>query len=120
MDLTISLQHLSVFEQIIAAVFLLAAIIQLLYYFLVFSKLAFHKEDSKQNTDQQLPVSIIIAAHNEDYNLQNNLPAILNQNYHDFEVVVVNHASNDNTTEILMDLQRKFSNLKVVNIDQDS
>ena len=118
MELTISLQHLSVTEQIIAAVFLLAAITQLLYYFLVFSKLAFHKEDSNQN-NEQLPVSVIIAAHNEDYNLQNNLPSVLNQDYHDFEVVVVNHTSNDNTTEILMDLQRKFNNLKIVNIEQD-
>ncbi len=118
MDLTISLQHLSVTEQIVAATFLLAAITQLLYYFIVFSKLAFHKEDSNQN-NEQLPVSVIIAAHNEDYNLQNNLPSILNQNYPDFEVVVVNHTSNDNTPEVLMDLQREFNNLKVVNIDQD-
>ena len=118
MDITISLQHLSLTEQIIAAVFLLAAIAQLLYFFLVFSKLAFHKEDSNQSTEQ-LPVSVIIAAHNEDYNLQNNLPSILNQNYPNFEVVVVNHTSNDTTSEILMDLQRKFNNLKVVNIEQD-
>lgn len=118
MNFSISIQHLTIFEQLVAAIFLLSAIIQLLYYYLVFSKLAFYKVDNKENTGYQ-PVSVIISAHNEDYNLQKNLPAILNQRYPDFEVVVVNHASNDNTSGILMELQFKYSNLKVVTIEQD-
>jgi glycosyltransferase involved in cell wall biosynthesis len=85
---------------------------------LIFSKLAFYKENNKKETEY-LPVSIIISAHNEDYNLQKNLPAILNQNYPNFEVVVVNHASNDNTFDILRNLQLKYNNLNVVTIEQD-
>lgn len=118
MELWTVLQQLSVFEQIITALFLLSAIIQLLYYFLVMSKLAFFKEDNKQSSDRQ-PVSVIITAHNEDYNLQRNLPVILEQNYPDYEVVVVNHASNDNTADVLFDLQLKYKNLKVVNIERE-
>ncbi len=109
---------LSIFEQIIISLFLLSSLVQLLYYFLIFSKLAFYKENNKKETEY-LPVSIIISAHNEDYNLQKNLPAILNQNYPNFEVVVVNHASNDNTFDILRDLQLKYNNLNVVTIEQD-
>jgi len=109
---------LSIFEQIITSLFLLSSLVQLLYYFLIFSKLAFYKENNKKETEY-LPVSIIISAHNEDYNLQKNLPAILNQNYPNFEVVVVNHASNDNTFDILRDLQLKYNNLNVVTIEQD-
>lgn len=112
------IEHLTVFEQITVALFLLSAIIQLLYYLLVFSKLAFHKEENKQRTEHQ-PVSVIISAHNEDYNLQKNLPAILNQNYPDFEVVVVNHASTDNTSNILIDLKLQFNNLKIVTIERE-
>lgn len=118
MELWTVLQQLSVFEQIVTALFLLSAIVQLLYYFLVMSKLAFFKEDNKQSSERQ-PVSVIIAAHNEGYNLQKNLPVILNQNYHDFEVVVVNHASNDNTADVLFDLQLKHKNLKIVNIERE-
>ncbi len=118
MDFSISIQQLSVFEQLVAALFLLSVIIQWIYYFLVFSKLAYYKEGTIQNTDHP-PVSVIIAAHNEDYNLQKNLPNILKQQYPDFEVVVVNHASIDTTRDVLMDLQREFKNLKVVTIEQD-
>ncbi len=118
MNFSISIHDLSLFEQIVAALFLLSAIIQMLYYLLVFSKLAFYTEDTKENTEHQ-PVSVIISAHNEDYNLQKNLPAILDQDYPDFEVVVVNHASNDNTSDVLRELKFKHSNLKVVTIEQD-
>ncbi|MAE08677.1 MAG: hypothetical protein CL661_07955 [Bacteroidetes bacterium] len=118
MNFSISLLQLSLFELILAALFLLSAIIQLLYYFVVFSKLAFYKQESSRSKELP-PVSVIITAHNEDYNLQRNLPAILDQNYPDFEVVVVNHASSDNTADVIMDLQRKYSNLKIVNIERE-
>jgi cellulose synthase/poly-beta-1,6-N-acetylglucosamine synthase-like glycosyltransferase len=46
------------------------------------------------------PVSIVICAKNEKENLRENLSAILEQDYPDFEVVVVNDASWDGTDEI--------------------
>lgn len=118
MEFSISLQNLSLFEQITAALFLLSAIVQLLYYFIVFSKLAYYKGNTEKCVEKQ-PVSVIIAAHNEDYNLQKNLPALLAQNYPEFEVVVVNHASTDNTYNVLLELQQRHSNLKVVNIERE-
>jgi poly-beta-1,6-N-acetyl-D-glucosamine synthase len=118
MEFSISLQNLSLFEQLIAALFVLSAVIHLLYYFIVFSKLAFYKGNPEKHNEKQ-PVSIIIAAHNEDYNLQKNLPSLLNQSYRNFEVVVVNHASTDNTYNVLFELQLKHSNLKIVNIERE-
>ena len=118
MDFSISIHDLSLFEQITIFIFLFAVIIQLAYYLLVFSRLAFYKTTTDQDADKQ-PVSVVISAHNEDYNLINNLSAILNQDYPDFEVIVVNHASSDDTTQILIDFQRKHSHLKIVNIEQD-
>ncbi|RZL64858.1 MAG: glycosyltransferase, partial [Pedobacter sp.] len=44
---------------------------------------------------KQLPVSVIICARNESENLQRFLQSILNQEYPDFEVVVVNDRSWD-------------------------
>lgn len=111
------LKELSVFETITAIVFFIAAITQLMYYFIIFIRLANYKPQSQPAPNE--PVSVIICAHDEDYNLEDNLPSILNQNYPDYEVVVVNHASTDNTSSLLEDFQRNFSNLKIVNIEQD-
>ena len=118
MDFSISIHNLTLFELITIAVFLFAALLQVTYYAIVFSRLAFYNGNTSKNTDKQ-PVSVVISAHNEDYNLINNLPIILNQDYPDFEVIVVNHTSNDNTADILRDLQREHHHLKVVNIEQD-
>lgn len=65
---------------------------------------------------KQLPVSVIICARNESENLQRFLPSILNQEYPDFEVVVVNDRSWDGTAEILEEFEKKYDRLKVVTV----
>jgi biofilm PGA synthesis N-glycosyltransferase PgaC len=65
-----------------------------------------------------IPVSVIIAARNEAQNLRENLPSILEQNYPDFEVVVINDCSYDASDEVLEDMERRYPNLKVVTITE--
>ena len=65
----------------------------------------------------KIPVSVIICARNESKNLQKNLPNILNQDYPDFEVVVVNDCSIDNSEDVLRTFQDSYYNLKVVKIE---
>ncbi len=66
----------------------------------------------------QLPVSVIISARNEAINLEANLPVILDQDYQNFEVVVINDCSVDNSEQILKVLQQQYSNLKVVTVKE--
>ncbi|MCU0423742.1 MAG: glycosyltransferase [Bacteroidia bacterium] len=82
------------------------------YYLACFAKLAFYKEQAA-STSNLAPVSIIIAARNEFENLQKNLIAILEQDYPQFEVVVVNDCSWDNSQAFLEELQSKYTHLKV-------
>jgi biofilm PGA synthesis N-glycosyltransferase PgaC len=89
--------------------------VQLIYYLGIFSKLAFYKNPGQQQK-VQLPVSVIISARNEAENLARHLPMILEQNYPDFEVVVINHYSYDGTAELLEKLSGKYSHLKVVTL----
>ena len=56
-----------------------------------------------------MKVSIVIPAHNEEDSIANTLKAVCAQNYPDFEVIVVDNASSDKTSEIAS----KFS-VKVV------
>ena len=65
-------------------------------------------------------VSVLICAHNEEKNLMNNLPVILEQNYPNFQVIVVNDASWDGTHTIIETFQRKYKNLHLVTIEETS
>lgn len=63
-------------------------------------------------------VSVIICAKNETENLRKNLPFILNQKYKDFEVIVVDDGSDDNTIEIIQQLKLTTNNLFLVTISK--
>ncbi|WP_375559700.1 glycosyltransferase [Bernardetia sp. OM2101] len=57
------------------------------------------KEFPKNNT--QKTVSVVIAARNEAHNLEQLLFSVFNQSYSNFEVILVNDRSEDNSLEIL-------------------
>lgn len=106
-------------EFYILIIFVFVFIIQLAYYF-VYKK--FIKNARKQiftKVEKYNPVSVIICARNEAENLKNNLPYILEQEYPDFEVIVVNDCSQDNTEEVLVNLMKKYRNLRYTNIYED-
>lgn len=80
---------------------------------------------SKKNTTANYQsnasgISIIICAKNEAHNLVQNLPFILKQNYPNFEVVVVNDASDDDTEIILENFKKQFPQLQIVSIPIDA
>lgn len=108
-----------ILEISLIGLFLLAFLIQMIYYWGFFSRLAFKKIQPPEEPEDILPVSVVIAARNEYRHLSENLPAILEQDYPDFEVVVVNHASDDDSQELLKDLQKKYAHLNVVHIEKD-
>jgi len=90
--------------------------VQLLFLSFVYSRLAFYKDKSSSTN---LPaVSIIIAARNEADNLYKNLPFILDQDYPNYEVIVVNHQSMDESKYILDAFEREFPNMRVINVER--
>ena len=103
---------------ILAIIFATSSLTVCIYYGIVFSNIFRYKPLSTENPATE-PVSVIISARNEDYNLQKNLPKILEQKYHDFEVIVVNHASTDDSAMILVEMKNKYPRLKVITIEKD-
>jgi len=102
------------------AVFILFGImwiIQMIYYWALYSRLAFYREKSNTISDQ--PVSVIICAKNEYQNLLRNLPLVLEQDYPDYEVIVVNDASDDDSIELLNSLARKYSHLRIFDLERN-
>jgi cellulose synthase/poly-beta-1,6-N-acetylglucosamine synthase-like glycosyltransferase len=102
---------------LVFVIFALALVIQLWYYLGYFRRLAFYRK--KEMPVNMPPASIVICARNEDHNLAEFLPAVLAQDYPDYEVVVVNDCSYDNTADFLKEFARKHQNLRVVTIKED-
>lgn len=95
---------------------LLLFLIQLFFYVLYYRKPAVEqKKRSESNTgsiSSQLPsVSVIIVAKEESDALAKNLPIILNQDYPDYEVVVVNDGFTNESDILLEQLKREYTNL---------
>jgi len=94
----------------------IALIIQLYHLLFSFSKLAFLKHPAR--TVKQEPVSVIICARNELKNLKENLEAVLNQDYPEYQVIVVNDCSWDESKEYLEQIQPQYKHLKIVTINE--
>ena len=97
-------------------IFIISFFIQLIYYWGIFSRLAFYRKKGVTDKKYYRPVSVVISAKNEYENLLINLPLILEQDYPDFEVVLVNDCSEDDTDYLLRTYTEKYPRLKVVNI----
>jgi len=102
---------------IILAFFLIAFLLQTGFYLFVFLRFPLYRKKNK--SDATPGVSVIICAKNEEHNLEQFLPHVLQQDYPEFEVVVVNDSSSDNTEQVLSDFAAQFSQLRYTSIPAD-
>jgi glycosyltransferase involved in cell wall biosynthesis len=100
---------------ILLYIFIAITGIQFIYFLLIFSRFSFTK-NKKNNIENNTPVSVIICAKNEADNLKENLPLILNQKHPNFEVVLINDVSNDETLDVMEFFKEKHNNIKIVNV----
>ena len=96
--------------------FQLSFLVQLYYTLIVHQNLSVFK--NKAIKEIRHPLSVIICARNEERNLKNNLTSILEQDYENFEVVLVNDCSIDDSDLVLREFSAKYSKLKVVTINE--
>jgi biofilm PGA synthesis N-glycosyltransferase PgaC len=111
------MDHNNVFLLALFSIFAFAAAIQLFYY--LFYYLAVYVYKPSGRTTIKHPVSVIICARNEAENLRNFLPAVLEQEYPDYEVIVVNDCSEDNSYDILGEYLIQYPYLKVSTVNKD-
>jgi glycosyltransferase involved in cell wall biosynthesis len=104
-------------QQIVFAVLILGLLIQTYYYLFIYLRPVLWKRKETNNTTE--PLSVIICARNEYENLKNNLSKILDQQYPDFEVIVVNDCSADDTEMLLGKMELKYKNLRHTTIEAD-
>lgn len=88
----------------------------LAYYFGLFGRFSFRKERPIGNSTDLPPVSIIITARDQSHLLINSLPLLLSQEYPEYEVVLVNDKSRDETPQVVLEYKNRFHHLHYVNL----
>jgi len=87
-------------------------LIQILYWSVTYARpLRQRKKTNTPGTEQLQPISVVVYAKNESENLQRHLPALLTQEYPEYEIIVVNDGSTDESDNVLKTLEQQFSHL---------
>lgn len=106
----------SIYLQVAVICLGVCLLIQWAYYLGIHTRIfRYNKKVRKQKVafnDTFPPVSVIVCARNEGHNLKEFLPLLLEQDYPEYEVIVVNDRSTDNTEDILKLLSYQYKHLK--------
>lgn len=89
-------------------------IVLLVYYLGIFAGSVFSKPH--ETNAKRIPVSVIVYAKNNSDELRSLLPILLNQNYHQFELVLVNNASTDDTLHLIKEYALMYPNIRIVDV----
>lgn len=104
------------FLTIVFYVFIGVVSLQLIYYGVFWFGFESKSQNKKSASNVSIPLSVLICAKNEADNLKNNLPAVLTQKYPNFEVILVNDSSWDDTLELMKLYASKDARIKVVDV----
>lgn len=97
--------------------YLIATLVQLTFWWVVVFR--FLRSKKKVKNALYHSVSVIVASRNEEKKLPSLIQNLRKQNVGgDFEVIIVNDRSTDNSSEILFDFCNHFKELKVLEVNQ--
>ncbi len=99
-------------ELLLIVLFAFVLIINTSYYFLIWFTLK--KPETVQKETDEMPVSVIICSRDHGFELKRKLEKILMQQYTNYEVIVLDDFSTDDTRDILLDLKIQYPYLKPV------
>ncbi|WP_455628934.1 glycosyltransferase [Parabacteroides chinchillae] len=94
--------------------------IQLLYYLVIYARpIRTSAIKMPLASGGQPPVSVIVYAKNESENLEKYLPSLLTQDYPDYEIIVVNDGSTDESDNVLKAYENEYKHLYHTYIPED-
>lgn len=106
-------------QDILLFLLIVAALINALYYFIFYLRVSLHTP-TLNKAAQYMPMSIIVAARNEEENLLKNIPELLSLDYPEYEVIVVDDCSKDGTQDVLRAFSKSYSNFKVTRVVENN
>ena len=109
-------------ELFLLGITLIGFVILSLYYLIAYARplRASRRTDDTLEEGNKLPVSIIIYAKNDSENLKKHLPALLTQDYPEYQVVVINDGSSDDTDDTLKFFQNEYKHLYHTYVPSDA
>ena len=110
---------LALSELVLLTVFGVLFLLRLLHLFLFTGRVLFRKKVDNNEAEKK-PLSLILTIRNEEENLKNNLPKILSLENIDFEMVVVDDFSQDNSYLILGLLKDRYKRLTISALNQET
>ncbi|MXN91630.1 glycosyltransferase [Flavobacterium sp. Sd200] len=102
---------------IIFYVFVAVAVVQLVYYLGIFGKFSFAKPQAI--TPKRLSVSVVVCAKNDAEKVKELIPVLATQNYPDFELVLIDNASSDETLDVFEEFEKQYANIRLVKVENN-
>ena len=107
------------FELVLLVAFGVLFLLRLLYLFLFTGRILFIKKIKIVNTEKK-PLSLILTIRNEEVNLKKNLPKILSLDSVNFEMIVTDDFSYDNSYLVLGLLKERYKRLIISSLNQET
>lgn len=102
---------------ILLGLFAVLVLVQLYYILFVFTKLLFWQSLNEKKTWPA--VTVVVCAHNELENLRELLPMLNEQDYPNYEILVMNDRSGDGTEAFAETEAKAWSNVRFIHIKQE-
>ncbi len=110
-----------IFQSYFNTVWGLAFLCTFMFIYAVFMNLSYKLQKRKLekfpqviNKDYKPFVSVMIPAHNEEGVISATVQNVLNMDYGNFEVIVIDDRSSDNTASVIKDLEQKYDKVKAL------
>ncbi|WP_136668299.1 glycosyltransferase [Flavobacterium sp. H122] len=97
--------------------FIAIVTIQVVYYLFIFGKFSFAKP--QESKEKHISISVVVCAKNEEENLKTLIPILAKQNYPNYEIIIIDDASSDDTRYLVEDFQKEIPNLKLVKVENN-
>lgn len=105
--------------EIVLGILCFCSAIYLYFCCIAYLRFAFGGRKTDSQKSDLPPASVIICARNEAATIRKNLTLVLEQDYPQFEVIVVDDCSWDDTLSILKELQKEYPRLKILELKED-
>lgn len=114
----IDFRFLTISDIVLLSSLILLFLIQVYYLLRYYLKLARHKDSPATSNSNQ--VTIILSVRNEEQNIREILDKFKDQKFEDYQILVINVHSEDNTDGVLNALADSNPRLKVTSLSQES